>query len=139
MGYISSILFGSGKKRDDPDYRKRIAQSGSIVGSILGSNPRSREWNSQKREILEQFEKRERSMRKQWRREDEDTNRELEKVQGRYERRMGAEKGAKYYGEYERDERRRIQREREQALEDLKFEKLDSIRNIQKNIKDWKE
>ncbi|MEK7500120.1 MAG: hypothetical protein AAB649_05955 [Patescibacteria group bacterium] len=139
MGILSSILFGSGKKRDNPDYQKRVASGGSIVGSLLGSNPRSREWNSQKREILEQFDKKERSIQKQLRREDIDIARGLAKDRGRYQRKMGPEKGEKHYGEHERDEWRAVQRQRERERVQREIEKNEAIRNIQKNINSWKE
>jgi hypothetical protein len=97
-----------------------------------------KEWNRQKREILEQYDKKERSMRKGWRQEDININRNLEKVAGRYERKMGEEKGRKYSDEYGRDKQREIQRERDRALRDMEQEKNEAIRNIQKNIKQWK-
>lgn len=136
MGIISA-LFGPKPKRDE-EYMRRAAEGSSVVGNILGSSPYMKEWTRQKREILEQYEKRERSMRKQWFAEDQDINRGLDKVRGRYERRMGAEKGQKYYGQYEREQQRKIQRERDRALKDMEQEKNEAIRNIQKNIKQWR-
>ncbi len=136
MGIISTLLGGKTKK--DEDYMRRAAQGQSVVGNVLGSSPYMKEWSRQKREILEQYEKKERSMRKGWRQEDIDINRDLEKVAGRYERRMGEEKGKKYSDEHVRDKQREIQRQRDRALQDMEQEKNEAIRNIQKNIKEWK-
>lgn len=138
MGYLLSLFLGEGKQKKEERMR-RAAQGQSVVGNVLGSSPYMREWSKQKRQLLEQYDNKERSLRKQWRREDEDIARSLGKAQGRYERKMGPEKGAKYYGKYEQDERRQIQKERDRELLEMELEKKEAIRNIQKNIKQWKE
>jgi hypothetical protein len=135
MGIISTLFGG---KKNDEDRMRRAAQGQSVVGNVLGSSPYMKEWSRQKRHVLEDYEKRERSLRKQWRHEDEDISRSLGKMQGKYERKMGPEKGQKYYGEYEREQQRKIQRERDRVLQELEREKNEDIRNIQKNIKQWK-
>ncbi len=135
MGIISSIFWG--KKESDEDRMKRAAQGQSVVGNVLGTSPYMREWGRQKQDIRERYEKQERSLRKQWRREDEEIGRNLEKVQGKYERKMGPEKAEKYYGQYEREHQRKIQRERDLALKEMEREKNEAIRNIQKNIQSY--
>ena len=118
---------------------KRAAQGQGVVGNILGTSPYMKQWGREKREIMEQYDKKEISIRKQLRREDIDIARGLAKDRGRYQRKMGPEKGEKYYGEHERDEWRKIQRERDRELVIRELERNEAIRNIQKNIKQWKE
>lgn len=138
MGYLASLFFGESKRKKE-ERMKRAAQGQSVVGNLLGSSPYMKQWGREKREILEQYDNKERSIRKQLRREDIDIHRGLEKDKGRYARKMGPEKGAKYYEEHERDEWRKIQRQRERELLERELERNDAIRNIQKNIKSWKE
>jgi len=138
MGYFLSLFLGEGKRKKEERMR-RAAQGQSVVGNILGSSPYMKQWGREKRDILEQYDKKEISIRKQLRREDIEIARDLEKDKGRYTRKMGEEKGAKYYGEHERDEWRKIQREREREHLERELERNEAIRNIQKNIKQWKE
>lgn len=136
MGILSTLLFG--KKEKDEDRMRRAAQGQSVVGSILGS-PYTSEWNRQKRDLNEQFDKRERLLRKKWRKEDEDIHRGLQKDQARYQRKMNPDKAARFYASHEREEWRDIQRKRDRELLELNQEKNDAIRNISKTIKGWKE
>lgn len=135
MGIIDLLL--GGKREKDEDRMRRAAQGQSVVGNVLGSSPYMKEWGRQKRQILEDYKLKERSLRKQWRREDEDIWRSLGKMQGKYERKMGPEKGQIYYGKYEREQQRKLQWERDRALQDMEREKNEAIRNIQKNIKSF--
>jgi len=138
MGILSSLFFGEGKKKKE-ERLQRAAQGQSVVGNVLGSSPYMKEWGRQKRDILEQYDNKERSLRKQWRREDEQIARDMSKAQGRYERKMGPEKAGKYYGAYERLQKRIVQRGRDRELLEMEQEKNEAIRNIQKNIKQWKD
>ncbi len=138
MGIFSDILFGPSKKKKDEEELQRIAQSNSILGNLTGSSAYSREWSRQRKEVVKETKKQERSMRKQWVKEDRQVDRYLEKTKARYERRMKPDKAEFFFGKHERDERRRIQRERERALAEQEREKNEKIRAIARGIKEWK-
>lgn len=136
MGIISSLLFGP--KKNDEDRLRRAAGGQSVVGNVLGTSSYMKEWNRQKREILDQYEIKERSLRKEWAREDQTINREFSKDKARYDRKMNPDKAARFYAAHKRDEQRSIQRDRDRTLLEMEQEKNEAIRNIQKNIKQWK-
>ncbi len=138
MGIFSDILFGPSKKKKGPEELQRIAQSSSILGNLTGSSAYSREWVRQRKEIVQEAKKQERSMRKRWSKEDRHVDRYLEKTKARYERRMKPEKAEVFFGKHEREERRRLQRERDRALAEHEREKNEKIRAIARGISEWK-
>jgi len=103
------------------------ARARSFFGDVFGTDPYRKEWSRQRKQVLKQYKMQERSMRKGWHREDQHLEREFAKM----ERRHGANFAAR--------QRKELQRERNKALENMKYEKSDAIRGISRNIRDYRD
>lgn len=137
MRFVSDSIWG--RQDRSSDERRKIAESSSIIGNAMGSSGYIREWSQQRQQIIRDARKEEREIKNRWRREDQIISREMEKTKQRYLRKLGEEKGTKFYGKYERRELSgRIKRERERELRDLTIERNEKIRNIARGIRDWK-
>lgn len=137
MRFVSDSIWG--RQDRSSDERRKIAESGSFMGNAMGSSGYIREWSQQRQQIMRDARKEEREIKNRWKREDQIISREMEKTKQRYLRKLGEEKGTKFYGKYERRELSgRIKRERERELRDLTIERNEKIRNIARGIRDWK-
>lgn len=137
MRFVSDSIWG--RQDRSSDERRKIAESGSFMGNAMGSSGYIREWSQQRQQIMRDARKEEREIKNRWKRENQIISREMEKTKQRYLRKLGEEKGAKFYGKYERRELSgRIKRERERELRDLTIERNEKIRNIARGIRDWK-
>lgn len=137
---LYSALFGGGRKKQDPEKMQKIARGQSVLGNLVGSSPYMEEWRRQNKENYKNYVLQEKSMRKKWAREDLEIARYQGKKRDEFNRRYAKnpKDAERFFLSWKMEQDRKLQRERDNELRDMKEEKNQEQRNISKNIKQWK-
>jgi hypothetical protein len=137
MGLFSAV-FGGGeayKKKRQQEAAERASRGKSVLGNITGTSPYMQEWRSQKKNLVLQSKNDEKSLRKKWAYENESMYRAQDKEKERFYRKYKDQKEAeRWFLKWKTEQDRRLQRERDNELKDLKYKQREDERNISRNL-----
>ncbi len=136
---IFSAIFGGGKKYKEKREQERMqnaARGQSVLGNIFGSSPYIQEWRRQNKDLNQKYKYDNISLRKQWAWEDIAISRDREKERQRYNRKYkNPEDAAKWFGKWDTEKRRELERDHKHQREDMEYKKKADQRNIGSQIK----